>query len=106
MHAADRRQALVPCAFVLAALGALGLAGRPARAEQDDVAERIPSSAADVYSPIARSFARQPALPGGPIANEPVAAEGPVLMQDVKWRLSGADPFFRDMAVNFYTRTH
>jgi outer membrane porin, OprD family len=113
MHAPEGRHGLPHSALLLriAALAAVGFAAVPARADQDDVAERVPSSAADVYSPIARSFARQPALPGGPISRpqpdtELPVAEGPVLLEDFKGRLGDANPFFRDTIVNLYTRTH
>jgi hypothetical protein len=88
------------------------LAGPSARADQDDDAERVPASAGDVYSPIQRTFTRLPALPGGPVSQLPVDGpmppkpEGPVLLQDDKERLQYADPFFRDLIVNFYARTH
>ncbi len=114
MHANGGRAASPLAAFMLfaAALSAAGLLAVPARAEQDDDAERVPSSAADVYSPIARAFTRQPALPGGPITRVPQvdaelpAAEGPVLLDGLKQRLQYADPFFRDTVVNLYGRTH
>ncbi len=98
--------------LVAGALTAAGLAAAPARAEQDDDAERVPSSAADVYSPIARTFTRQPALPGGPVTRVPPpgaptsASEGPVLLDGLKERLRYTDPFVRDTIVNLYGRTH
>ena len=90
MHAklqprAAPRAALTVSVLLLAATGAI----RPASADQDDDAERVPSSAADIYSPIQRTFQHQVPLPGGPqrpSANVP-ADDGPVLMQDVKDRL-------------------
>ena len=95
----------------IAALAAVGFAAVPARADQDDVAERVPSSAADVYSPIARSFARQPALPGGPSAGlSPIPSfQSPRARYCSRISRSGsadANPFFRDTIVNLYTRTH
>lgn len=114
MHFAKRRRA--PPHFALrlgmAALVAVGLGVAPALAEQDDDAERVPSNAGDLYSPIARTFTRQPALPGGPLKAAPQTAlavpepTGPVLLEDLKQRLEGADPVFRDMIVNLYGRTH
>lgn len=80
-----------------------------ARADQDNDAERVPSSAGDTYSPIERTFDHQTALPGGPGGFEPVdaapRADEPVLFQDLKERLRAADPFFRDMRLSLYTRT-
>jgi hypothetical protein len=94
-----------------AALHGVGLGALPARADQDDDAERVPSSAGDVYSPIERTFQRQQLLPGGPVARLPQFGpavpkpEGPVLLQDLKERLRYDDPFFRDMKVDLYLRT-
>lgn len=90
----------------------MGLGAFSAKADQDDDAERVPSGAADVYSPIQKSFTRQPVLPGGPLSRLPQfgpstqKAEGPVVLQDAKDRLKYADPFFRDLIVNVYARTH
>ena len=85
-------------------------AGSAARADQDDDAERVPSSAADIYSPIERTFTPQAPLPGGPQRLVPgtslPADDGPVLFQDLKERLRFADPFFRDMKLAVYLRTH
>ncbi len=92
--------------LLLAAMGALG----SARADQDDDAERVPSGAADIYSPIQRTFTHQAPLPGGPQRFVPgtslPADDGPVLFQDLKERLRFADPFFRDMKLAVYLRTH
>ena len=92
--------------LLLAATGALG----SARADQDDDAERVPSGAADIYSPIQRTFTHQAPLPGGPQRFVPgtslPADDGPVLFQDLKERLRFADPFFRDMKLAVYLRTH
>ena len=109
MHAklqprAAPRAALTVSVLLLAATGAI----RPASADQDDDAERVPSSAADIYSPIQRTFQHQVPLPGGPqrpSANVP-ADDGPVLMQDAKDRLRFAGPFWRDLKIALYFRTH
>ena len=60
MHAklqprATPRAALMVSVLLSAATGAI----RPASADQDDDAERVPSSAADIYSPIQRTFEHQ-----------------------------------------------
>jgi len=94
--------------FLLAGL----LAGGAARADQDDDAERVPSNAAEIYSPIARTFTRQPALPGGPRRRRAHPQEslpppaGPVLFEDLKRRLQHTDPFFRDAVVDVYVRSY
>ncbi len=114
MHASDGRRLPSPAALSLAiaVLAVATLAAFPACADQDDDAERVPSNAADIYSPIARTFTRQPALPGGPrkrapeYGPSPPAAEGPVLLDGLKQRLQYTDPFFRDAVVNLYGRTH
>jgi hypothetical protein len=112
MHAkpqprASSRNALVFGVAMLAAIGALVSA---AEADQDDDAERVPSGAADIYSPIQRTFDHQAPLPGGPRRFVPgtslPAEDGPVLFQDLKERLRSADPFFRDMRLAVYVRTH
>lgn len=112
MHAnrqprASPRAALMFGVLLLAAMGAGGSA---VRADQDDDAERVPSDAGDVYSPIERTFAPQMALPGGPRRLVPGTAlpadTGPVLLQDLKDRLRFADPFFRDLQLAVYLRTH
>ena len=112
MHAklqprASSRSALMFGVVSLAAIGALGSA---AMADQDDDAERVPSSAADIYSPIQRTFTPQAPLPGGPQRLVPgtslPADNGTVLFQDLKERLRFADPFFRDMKLAVYLRTH
>lgn len=81
-----------------------------ARADQDNDAERVPSSAGEIYSPIERTFDRQNALPGGPRRFEhndaPTSDDEPVLFQDLKQRLQSTDPFFRDLRFSLYTRTH
>lgn len=83
-----------------------------ARAGQDEASERIPSDAGGLYSPIEKTFKRMPMLPGGPRGQaqeeelpEP-PPDRPVLLQDMKDRLRYADPFFRDMIVDLYFRTH
>ena len=109
MHAklqlrATSRAALMVSVLLSAATGAIG----PAKADQDDDAERVPSSAADIYSPIQRTFEHQMPLPGGPqrpAASAPADGE-PVLMQDVKDRLRFAGPFWRDLKIGLYFRTH
>jgi len=112
MHAklqprASSRSALMFGVVLLATIGAPGSA---AMADQDDDAERVPSSAADIYSPIQRTFTPQAPLPGGPQRLVPgtslPADDGPVLFQDLKERLRFADPFFRDMKLAVYLRTH
>jgi hypothetical protein len=112
MHAklqprASLRSALMFGVVMLAAIGALRSA---AKADQDDDAERVPSSAADIYSPIQSTFTPQAPLPGGPQRLVPgtsfPADDGPVLFQDLKERLRFADPFFRDMKLAVYLRTH
>jgi hypothetical protein len=108
-----RRRSATPAATLLglAALLGVGFHALPARADQDDDAERVPSNAGDVYSPIERTFQRQQLLPGGPVARLPQfgpsvpKSEGPVLLEDLKERLRNDDPFFRDMNVSLYLRT-
>jgi hypothetical protein len=109
MHAklqprAASRAALMVGVLLLTATGAI----RPAKADQDDDAERVPSSAADIYSPIQRTFQQQVPLPGGPQrpSNGEPADDGPVVMQDVKGRLRFAGPFWRDLKIGLYFRTH
>jgi hypothetical protein len=111
MHAkpqprASSRSALAFGVVLLATIGATG----PARADQDDDAERVPSGAADIYSPIQRTFTHQAPLPGGPQRLVPgtslPADNGPVLLQDLKERLRFADPFLRDLKLAVYLRTH
>jgi hypothetical protein len=50
--------------FGVLLLAAIGATWSAARADQDDDAERVPSSAADIYSPIERTFT--PQAPSGP----------------------------------------
>jgi len=94
---------------LVVSLLAVGSAPRSAWADQDDDAERIPSSAAGIYSPIERTFDKQVPLPGGPRGGRPdvslPADDGPVLWQDLKERLRFADPFFRDLRLAAYVRT-
>jgi len=94
--------------FVVGLLAA-GSAPQSAWADQDDDAERIPSSAAGIYSPIARTFDKQVPLPGGPRGGRPDVSlpsdDGPVLWQDLKARLRFADPFWRDLKLAAYLRT-
>jgi outer membrane porin, OprD family len=110
MRALQRRRIRRFSALVLVA-AAVASAGGPARADQDDDAERVPSNASEIYSPIARTFTRQPALPGGPLRHPPrvsaevPVSEGPVLLEDAKRRLQYADPFFRDAIVELYFRS-
>ena len=112
MPATAGRRGSPPAATLLgiAALLSVGLGALPARADQDDDAERVPSNAGDVYSPIERTFQRQMMLPGGPVSRLPQFGpavpkpEGPVLLQDLEERLRAAEPFFRDMIVNLYFR--
>ena len=110
----NSRRPFAPLAANLLALAALlgvGLSALPARADQDDDAERVPSNAGDVYSPIERTFQRQQLLPGGPVARLPQFGpavpkpEGPVLLEDLKERLRTEDPFFRDMQDDLYLRS-
>lgn len=108
---ANRKPRAAPRAALLFGLVLLATAGASpiVRADQDDDAERVPSSAGDIYSPIQRTFDKQPALPGGPRRFvRPMSDEDgePVLFQDLKDRLRAADPFLRDMRVSYYTRTH
>ena len=113
MHAISRRRFPPLAAPLLSAatLLGVGLATLPARADQDDAAERVPSNAGEVYSPIDKTFQRQQLLPGGPLARMPQfgpsvpEAEGPVLLEDLKERLRSRDPFVRDMKVDLYLRT-
>lgn len=99
------RAASLFCIVLLATAGAL----KPVRADQDDDAERVPSSAGQIYSPIQRTFDKQPALPGGPRQFVPDVSSPddsePVLFQDLKQRLRAADPFIRDTRIALYTRT-
>ena len=96
--------------FGVLLLAAIGARGPAARADQDDDAERVPSGAADVYSPIERTFSRQAPLPGGPRRLIPDTSlpvdRGPVVFQDLKDRLQFAGPFLRDMKFVVYLRTH
>ena len=95
MQSIIRRRSPPLAATLLAAAALLGASLRafPARADQDDAAERVPSNAGDVYSPIEKTFQRQQLLPGGPVARLPQSgpsvpeAEGPVLLEDLKERL-------------------
>ncbi len=113
MQSIIRRRSPPLAATLLAAAALLGASLRafPARADQDDAAERVPSNAGDVYSPIEKTFQRQQLLPGGPVARLPQSGpsvpevEGPVLLEDLKERLRYDDPFLRDMRVNLYLRT-
>ncbi len=108
MHAKLQPRAMLRAALVGVLLTATGATG-PARADQDDDAERVPSSAADIYSPIERTFQHQAPLPGGPKAHfitPALSDSGPVLMQDVKDRLQFAGPFWRDLKLGIYLRTH
>ncbi len=108
----QKRRAIPGILRLCAVAAGLALASHGAHADQDDDAERVPSDAGGVYSPIEQSFRRQPPLPGGPVSRlpndgpEPPEPEGPVLWQDAKERLRAADPFFRDTIVNLYVRTH
>ncbi len=111
MRAHRRRRISVCEALLLNLVVAAALAGAPAHADQDDDAERVPSNAAELYSPIARTFTRQAPLPGGPLRHplpvtaEPPDAEGAILLESTKRRLQYADPFFRDAIVNVYFRS-
>jgi len=91
-----------------AALAVCTAASSPLHADQDNDSQRVPASAAELYSPIQRTFDRQTALPGGPrpVPREEMEDGVPVLFQDLKERLRDADPFWRDMRMHFYTRTH
>lgn len=112
MHATKQPRAFPRAAvlFGVLLLAAIGARGSAARADQDDDAERVPSSAADIYSPIERTFTPQAVLPGGPRRLVPgtslPADDGPVLFHDLKDRLRFADPFFRDLRLAVYVRTH
>ena len=68
MHAnrTAARLALAALMFGVLLLAAIGALGSAAKADQDDDAERVPSGAADIYSPIQRTFTPQAPLPGGP----------------------------------------
>jgi len=111
MNSRRRFSPLAATLLAAAALHGVGLGALPARADQDDDAERVPSNAGDVYSPIERTFQRQQLLPGGPVARLPQFGpavpkpEGPVLLDDLKERLRYDDPFLRDMKVDLYLRT-
>jgi hypothetical protein len=113
MHAISRRRRPPHAASLLPAAALLGVALSvlPARADQDDAAERVPSRAGEIYSPIQRTFERQQLLPGGPVTRLPQFGppvpkpEGPVLLEDLKERLRYEDPFFRDLRVDLYFRT-
>ena len=113
MQSIIRRRSPSLAATLLAAAALLGASMRAfsARADQDDAAERVPSNAGDVCSPIEKTFQRQQLLPGGPVARLPQSGpsvpevEGPVLLEDLKERLRYDDPFLRDMRVNLYLRT-
>jgi hypothetical protein len=100
-------QAALMVGVLLAAIGALVSA---ARADQDDDAERVPSGAADIYSPIERTFTPQAPLPSGSrrlVTGTSLPIEtGPVVFQDLKDRLRFTDPFFRDTVLAVYVRTH
>jgi hypothetical protein len=111
MNSRRRFSPLAATPLAAAALHGVGLGALPARADQDDDAERVPSNAGDVYSPIERTFQRQQLLPGGPVARLPQFGpavpkpEGPVLLDDLKERMRYDDPFLRDMKVDLYPRT-
>jgi outer membrane porin, OprD family len=111
MQHSERRRTIRLSAPLLGLATAAVLAVNPARADQDDDAERVPSNAAEIYSPIARTFTRQAALPGGPLRHplpvepEPPVSQGPVLLDGLKQRLLYTDPFFRDAIVELYGRT-
>lgn len=110
----ERNGAASRIKVLLLATVALQLATLPSRADEDDSAQRIPSSARDLYSPSQRSFEPQAALPGGPHQNprgtggDADAGDHPhaVLLQQRKQRLQYSDPFFRDMVIDLYARTH
>jgi hypothetical protein len=112
MHAIRQPRAFSRSAllFGLLLLAGVGARGPAAKADQDDDAERVPSGAADIYSPIERTFTRQAPLPGGPgrlVPGTSLPAEtGVVVLQDLKERLRFADPFFRDTVLAVYLRTH
>ncbi len=111
MQHSERWRAFPLSAPLLGLAAAAMLAVNPARADQDDDAERVPSNAAEIYSPIARTFTRQAPLPGGPLRHpipatpEPPVSQGPILLDGLKQRLQYTDPFFRDALVELYGRT-
>jgi len=107
-----RQKARFALLYSVAAMVFLACGLTPARAEQDDTAKKLPSNAAEVYSPIDKAFLRQPALPGGPelwvpetLLGFPATIDEPVVLQDLKARLQNEDPFFRDTLLNLYGRT-
>lgn len=109
MHANRRPRAAPLAASLLGILLAVTGAVPSALADQDDDAERVPASVGEIYSPIQRTFAHQPALPGGPrrpqFRSVPAPDGEPVLMESLKQRLQSADPFFRDMKMDVYLRS-
>jgi outer membrane porin, OprD family len=112
MHAIRQPRVFSRSALMLGVLLLAGICARgsAAKADQDDDAERVPSGAADIYSPIDRTFTHQPPLPGGSrrlVPGTSLPAEtGFVALQDLKDRLRFTDPFFRDTVLAVYLRTH
>lgn len=84
----------------------------PVLADEDDSAQRIPSDVRGLYSPIDRSLQPQAALPGGPHQHPRDTRDGEIELDEPhrpvfsKDRLQDRDPFFRDMIVDLYARSH
>jgi hypothetical protein len=112
MHAIRQPRAFARSALMFGVVLLAGVCARgpAALADQDDDAERIPSGAADIYSPIERTFTPQAPLPSSASRLVPgtslPAETGGVVLQDLKDRLRFTDPFFRDTVLAVYLRTH
>jgi len=82
-------------------------------ADEDDAAQRIPTDVRGLYSPVEKSLEPQAALPGGPRQYPRDTPKGeaeldeprPPVLTNAKARLQHRDAFFRDMTVDFYTRS-
>ncbi len=90
---------------------AVAVAASMARAEPHSEPERIPSNAAEKYSPFGELALRTEALPSGPRVPVPEVApvdafERPVLLQQLKRRLDQTRPFIRDTELRLYARTY
>ena len=110
LHSGEKFRVALLCSVAAMVVLACGL--QPAKAEQDDAAKKLPSNAAELYSPIDKAFSQPQALPGGPdlrvpetLLGFPETVEEPAVLQDLKARLRNEDPFLRDTKLNLYFRT-
>ena len=101
LHSGEKFRVALLCSVAAMVVLACGL--QPAKAEQDDAAKKLPSNAAELYSPIDKAFSQPQALPGGPdlrvpetLLGFPETVEEPAVLQDLKARLRNEDPFLRD----------